>query len=185
MSPCADEDGSSHTIVGERGVQMRTNRFLFSMLMAFCWILTCLAGPVVAQGGPGGGGGNGGGKGGGGGNTGITLASQLTDIWQAGPTTNTFIRLMLSANGSFTLADSTTAAGVTATVSTQGSWTLGPATNPQPFSNPQGFLSLTSKGQVLLSGNVLLIKPDLFQMIPTINHISGFTPSIVFAKATP
>ena len=171
------------TILWQKGtMQMRTNRFFLAMFAACCFVLSCLAVPVMAQGGPGGGGG---GRGGGGGSTGITLASQLTDIWQSGPTTNTFVRLTLSANGSFTVADSTTTAGITTTVTTQGSWTLGPATNPRPFSNPQGFLSLISKGQILLSGNVLLIKPDLFQMIPTINHISGLTPSLVFAKATP
>ena len=155
-------------------------RFYFAVFAAFCLLLSCLTGPVLAKGGPGGGGGGGNG-GGGGGVVGLSLASQLADIWQAEATTNTFVKLTMNANGSFTLIDTT----LTGSVTTQGSWTLGPAKNPQPFSNPQGFLTLTSKGQVLLSGDILLIQPDLFEMFPKINNISSFTPSIVFAKATP
>jgi hypothetical protein len=164
---------------------MRTKRICFSALAASSLMFSCLSAPVFAQGGPGGGGGGGNGGGGGGGNTGITLARQLTDIWQASPTLNTFVRMTLNANGSFTSTETTTNTGKTTTVIVQGNWTLGPATKPQPFSNPQGLLTLTSRGQVLLSGNVLLIKPDLFQMFPTTNNISSFTPWIVFAKATP
>lgn len=172
---------------------MGTKRFFFAMFVAFCLLLSCLVGSAVAQGGPGGGGGgNGGGGGGGGGNggggggnPGISLASQLADVWQAGPTTNTFVKMTLNTNGSYTLTDSITNTGITTATTTQGNWTLGPATNPQPFSNPQGFLTLISKGQILLSGNVLLIKPDLFEIVPTINNISSFVPFIVFAKATP
>lgn len=156
---------------------MRKNFSLFSVLTAFCLMLSCFPWQAVAQGGPGGGGGGNGG----GGQPGITLAAQLSDIWVTGPNSSAFFKLTLNANSSFTL----TRSGTGATTTVQGNWTLGPVTNSQPFSNQQGFLTLISRGQVLLSGNVLLVQPDLFEMFPTTNNLSTPTPQIVFAKATP
>ena len=161
-------------------------RGLIGISLLICSLsLGLLSTGAGADGGPGGGGGGGGGGngGGGGGNAGSTLASQLRDTWQAELTSTLLVRLTLNANGSFTLTRTATDTGQATVV--QGNWTLGPPTAPQPFSNPQGFLSLTSQGQVVLSGNILLIKADLFEMIPTTDSLAGFVSLIVFAKAAP
>ncbi len=155
-------------------------------LILFLFVVGCSLLPVgaLASGGPGGGGGGGGGNGGGGGgNTPPTLAGQLRATWQGEPITNLLITLTLNSNGSFTLTQMVLNTGQTSVA--QGSWTLGPATVLQPFANPQGLLTLTSKGQVLLSGNVLLINADLFEILPVTNNITSFVPEIVFAKAAP
>jgi hypothetical protein len=156
-------------------------RCLIGISLLLCGVsLSLLPVGARANGGPGGGGGNGGG---GGGNAGSTLASQLRDTWQAQLTSTLLVRLTLNSNGSFTLTETMTDTGQVTVV--QGNWTLGPPTVLQPFSNPQGFLTLTSRGQVVLSGNVLLIKADLFEMLPTTDSLTGFVSLIVFAKAAP
>jgi hypothetical protein len=111
------------------------------------------------------------------------ILNTLRGPWE-GLVASTIFTPTFNADGTFT-ATIQSPSGVITTDS--GTWTLTPPINLSPFGNPQGHLSLVdSQGNVLLSGDVLLINPDQFVMFSGSTTIEPISPigTIVLSKMT-
>jgi len=107
----------------------------------------------------------------------------LRGPWEMSFTTLAFTPTF-NADGTFTATIVSTVGGGVAT--TSGTWTLTPPLVPQPFSNPQGQLTLTDvNGVVLFSANFLQTNVDtLVAFVPWTTSL-GTPISGVLIKATP
>ena len=94
---------------------------------------------------------------------------------------NVILTATFNADGTF-MATISTPNGVT---SDAGTYTVTGPVKPSPFLNPQGHLSLTnSAGIVLIDGDVLLFKPDQFEMTDGTDSSSPLTSFglVIWAK---
>jgi hypothetical protein len=97
---------------------------------------------------------------------------------------NTIFTPTFNADGTFT-ATIQSPSGVITTDS--GTWTLTPPVVLSGFANPQGHLTLTdSQGNVLLSGDVLLINPDQLVFLSATTTLEPISPvaTVVLSKQT-
>jgi hypothetical protein len=110
------------------------------------------------------------------------ILNVLTGPWLMGFTQSEF-KPTFNANGTFTATVTSNAGGVT-TIS--GTWTLMPPLAPQPFTNPQGQLTITdSGGIVLFSATFLQTNADTLVAFQPWKGSLGTPISGVLSKATP
>jgi hypothetical protein len=89
-----------------------------------------------------------------------------------------------NANGRFTATVTSSAGGGVTTIS--GTWTLTPPLAPQPFTKPQGELTFTdSGGIVLFSATFLQTNADTLIAFQPWRRSLGTPLSGVLSKATP
>lgn len=97
---------------------------------------------------------------------------------------NTVFTPTFNADGTFT-ATIQSPSGVISTDA--GTWTLTPPVVLSSFSNPQGHLTLTdAQGNVLLSGDVLLLNPDQLVFPSATTSLEPISPvtNVVLSKLT-
>jgi hypothetical protein len=110
------------------------------------------------------------------------ILNVLTGPWLMGFTQSEF-KPTFNANGTFTATVTANAGGVT-TVS--GTWTLTPPLAPQPFTNPQGQLTFTNSGGIVLfSATFLQTNADTLVAFQPWRGTMGTPLSGVLSKATP
>jgi hypothetical protein len=99
---------------------------------------------------------------------------------------NTIFTPTFNSDGTFTATILGPAGNLT---SDAGTWTLGPPAVLQAVANPQGHLTMTDAGGlVLLTGDIMFINVDLLAMFSATDHISPqlpFAGELVFGKLAP
>jgi hypothetical protein len=111
------------------------------------------------------------------------ILTTLHGPWE-GLVANTVFVPTFNPDGTYT-ATMQSSPGVITTSS--GTWTLTPPVTLSPFANPQAHLALIdSQGKVLISGDILLFKPDQFIFLSAINTIIPISPvaNVVLTKQT-